>query len=91
MLTSTAHTTYLFGAGDNLVWAGIPRGGVFLKLKGEGDDWNTPLYGKDFPVVPFVPPTWGGMNPDTNPGGVNVTKTAIVAFCGPQVRLYTKF
>ena len=70
--------------GDNLVWAGIPAGGIFLKLKGEGTAWNNPLYSRDFPVVPFVPRSWGGASPQTRPGGINVTTDSIVAFCGPR-------
>ena len=69
--------------GDNLVWVGKPAGGIFLKLKGEGDDWNNPLYGKDYPIVLFVPKSWGGATPLTAPGGINVTET-IASFCGPQ-------
>ena len=71
--------------GNNLVWGGVQDGGIFLKIKGDGDAWNNPLYGKDFPVVPFVPRSWGGVSPDTNPGGINVTETEIVAFCGRQM------
>jgi hypothetical protein len=29
--------------GDNMVWIGQVGGGLYIKPRGEGDDWNNPL------------------------------------------------
>lgn len=44
------------------------------------------MFGEDYPVIPFVPPTWGGADarPTDNAFGVNVTSCTAVAFSGPR-------
>ena len=72
--------------GANKVWLGRTEGGVVLNLKGDGIKWDSPMFGMDYPVVPFVPPTWGGADaqPTNNKFGVNVTACTAVAFTGPR-------
>ena len=72
--------------GANKIWLGRTEGGVLLNLKGEGIKWDSPMFGEDYPVIPFVPPTWGGADaqPTDNAFGVNVTACTAVAFSGPR-------
>ncbi len=72
--------------GSNKVWVGRAEGGVLLNLKGEGVAWDSPMFGADYPVVPFVPPTWGGTDalPSGNVNGVNITAATVLAFTGPR-------
>ena len=44
----------------NRLWLGRPEAGLVLILRGNGTEWESPMFGKDYPVVPFVPTTWGG-------------------------------
>jgi len=73
--------------GSNKVWHGRMDSGMLLALKGSGDAWNSPNFDKDTPIIPEVPPTWGGVNalPSANPYGVNCTVNGtITAFSGPR-------
>ena len=80
--------------GDNMVWVGGVDAGTFVKLKGSGDSWNNPMYSQDYPVIPFIPPSWGGADAPSGAGesatGANVTTDAtrrsarVVAFSGPR-------
>ena len=38
----------------------ISEAGLVVMLNGDGAAWSSPMFGADFPVVPFVPNTWGG-------------------------------
>jgi len=71
----------------NKVWLGKPEAGVLLNLKGDGSKWNSPMFGKDYPVIPFVPNTWGGVDALSvgNPNGVNITNGTVTAFSGGRV------
>ena len=65
------------GVGNNRLWVGDVDGGVFVTPRGEGDDWVSPTYGKDYPIYPFLPSSWAGagVGPDSNSSiyGANVT------------------
>jgi hypothetical protein len=65
------------GIGNNRLWVGDVDAGLFLTPRGEGDDWVSPTYGKDYPVYPFLPPSWAGATagPDSNSSiyGANLT------------------
>eukprot|EP01052_Picozoa_sp_SAG31_P038704 SAG31_NODE_5220_length_2668_cov_1.470611_2_plen_594_part_01 len=56
------------GIGNNRLWIGDVDAGVFVTPRGEGDDWVSPTYGKDYPVYPFLPNSWAGagVGPDSN-------------------------
>lgn len=71
---------------SNKLWLGRADAGILVDLKGDGAAWDSPLFGVDFPVIPFVPPTWGGVEalPEGNPYGMNVTDGMFVAFSGPR-------
>ena len=73
--------------GANKLWLGRTEGGVLLNLKGAEVEWDSPMFGKDYPVIPYVPTTWGGADaqPVSNAYGVNVTNCTAVAFSGPRV------
>ncbi len=66
-----------YGVGNNRLWVGDVDGGVFVTPRGEGDEWVSPTYGKDYPIYPFLPNSWAGagVGPDTNSSlyGANVT------------------
>eukprot|EP00041_Stephanoeca_diplocostata_P030302 m.914684 g.914684 ORF g.914684 m.914684 type:complete len:1236 (+) comp23730_c1_seq7:171-3878(+) len=70
-------------------WMGRAEAGVYVRLTGTGPDWDSPQFGKDYPVIPSVPITWGGVNPNVSVGGVNITRTTpentFLAFSGPRV------
>ena len=82
--------------GDNMVWTGAVEAGVFIKLKGSGDEWNNPLYSKDEPEIPFIPKSWGGSNAtNLSPSaGANLTMSnasdastqvvTVTAYSGPR-------
>ena len=74
--------------GANKLWIGRTEGGALLNLKGDGIKWDSPMFGEDFPVIPFVPPTWGGADaqPVDNLFGVSFTASTCtaVAFSGPR-------
>jgi hypothetical protein len=73
---------------SNKVWTGRVDAGLLFAIRGAGDAWESPMFGKDFPSVPFVPTTWGGVGalPTNNPYGVNATVGGlVVAFSGPRV------
>ena len=72
--------------GANKLWLGRAEGGVLLNLKGDGIKWDSPMFGEDYPIVPYVPSTWGGSDaqPVTNAFGVNVTNCSATAFSGPR-------
>lgn len=72
--------------GANKVFVGRPEAGVVVNLKGDGTQWDSPMFGADYPTVPFVPPTWGGVDalPSNNAFGVNVTNATVTAFSGPR-------
>lgn len=65
------------GVGNNRLWVGDVDGGVFVTPRGEGDDWVSPTYGKDYPIYPFLPSSWAGagVGPDSNSSvyGANLT------------------
>jgi hypothetical protein len=73
--------------GANKIWLGRAEGGVLLNLKGPEIKWDSPMFGEDYPVIPYVPTTWGGADaqPVSNIYGVNVTNCTAVAFSGPRV------
>jgi hypothetical protein len=58
------------------VWLGRMEAGVYLKLKGDGSRWDSPDYGLDYPIIPAVPPTWGGVAARNGDYGVNVSAPA---------------
>ena len=70
--------------GANKLWWGRPEAGLLLNLKGEGIEWDSPMFGADYPVVPFLPPTWAGVAQASGAYGVNVTSGTAVAFSGPR-------
>ena len=65
------------GVGNNRLWVGDVDAGLFVTPRGEGDDWVSPTYGKDYPVYPFLPSSWAGaaVGPDSNTSlyGANLT------------------
>jgi hypothetical protein len=76
---------------SNKILVGCAEAGILLNLKGDGDEWDSPMFGADFPIVPFVPTTWGGADalPINNKYGINVTNGTLVAFSGPRTSLQT--
>lgn len=74
---------------SNKILVGCAEAGILLNLKGDGDEWNSPMFGADFPIVPFVPTSWGGFDalPENNKYGINVTKGTLTAFSGPRTSL----
>ena len=70
--------------GANKVWWGRPEAGLLLNLKGEGIEWDSPMFGADYPIVPFLPPSWAGVAQASGAYGVNVTNGTAVAFSGPR-------
>ena len=44
------------------------QAGTFLKLRGEGGQWEDPMFSSDHGVIPFIPNSWGGAaaTPATN-------------------------
>ena len=70
--------------GANKMWVGRPEAGVLLNLKGDGIEWDSPMFGQDYPIIPFIPPTWGGVGAVPGAMGVNCTGGRITAFSGPR-------
>lgn len=71
--------------GSNKLWIGRPEAGVVLNLKGSGLEWDSPMFGKDYTIIPEIPTTWGGVRATMpNKFGVNVTQGIVVAFSGPR-------
>ena len=56
--------------GNNRLWFGRVEAGVYVYPRGDGPDWENPDYSKDYPTLPFIPESWGGV------GARNATKTA---------------
>ena len=75
--------------GANKVFVGRPEAGIIVNLKGDGPSWDSPMFGNDYPVIPYVPTTWGGVDalPSDNNNGVNVTNGTVTAFSGPRTLL----
>ena len=72
-------------SGDPFVWVGRVEAGLFVKLRGAGSDWESPMFGKAFPVIPFVPPSWGGPAQRGVGAGCNISAGGeIVAYSGPR-------
>ena len=48
----------------------------------------TSRYSRDYPIIPFVPPTWGGVNAANGEYGANISSNPsapeVVAFSGPR-------
>ena len=84
--------TWKLGTGQNGFWAGRVEGGLFVKLRGEGPQWEDPMYSSDYGTIPFIPNSWGGANatPATTQTatGANVSVAAdavtLVAYSGPR-------
>ena len=55
-----------------------------LNLKGEGIQWDSPMFGADFPIIPEIPASWGGVAQENGAYGVNVTGGVATAFSGPR-------
>ena len=71
--------------GSNKVWLGATEAGVVVNLKGNGLEWDSPMFGKDFPVIPEIPKSWGGEAAESpNKFGANVTNGTVLAFSGPR-------
>ena len=76
--------------GANKLWWGRPEAGLLVNLKGDGEQWDSPMFGKDFPILPFIPDSWGGGGaaatppPPSTPTGLNLTAGTAVAFSGPR-------
>ena len=70
--------------GDNSLWLGRPEAGILVKLRGDGNEWETPMPRGDFSYVPFVPESWGGVDAANGRFGVNVTGGGAVAFSGQR-------
>jgi hypothetical protein len=70
--------------GANKMWVGRPEAGVLLNLKGDGIEWDSPMFGKDYPIIPFIPPTWGGVDATPGATGVNCSQGRMTAFSGPR-------
>lgn len=73
--TTATNKLWMGRAGTLLLWRQMLHIGIFAKppyaateaglvvnLNGDGSAWSSPMFGADFPVVPFVPNTWGGAN-----------------------------
>ena len=75
------------GTGMNKVYVGHPEAAVIVNLKGDGAAWDSPMFGNDYPVIPFVPTSWGGVAalPSGNVNGVNITNGTVSAFSGPRM------
>jgi hypothetical protein len=72
-------------SGDPMVWIGRIEGGVYLKLRGSGPDWEDPNFSKDYPVIPFIPQSWGGAQAVSGEFGCNISSSgAVVAYSGPR-------
>ncbi len=74
----------------NKLWLGRAEAGLCVNLNGDGSVWSSPMFGADFPVVPFVPNTWGGPAalPQGNPNGATATiNGTFVATSGPRTLL----
>jgi len=70
--------------GNPFIWLGRVEAGVFLKLKGDGNHWNDPMFSKDYPVIPFIPDSWGGVGSVNLKYGTKVSKGIVTAFSGPR-------
>ena len=74
----------------NGVWVGRMEGGLFVMPRGEGTAWDNPLFSKDFPQIPFIPPSWGGVNatmPNVTSTSTGVSVSAdgeVLAWSGPR-------
>ena len=55
--------------GNNRLWMGRVEAGVYVYPKGYGPNWENPDYSQDYPTLPFIPMSWGGV------GALNATKT----------------
>ena len=64
------------GVGNNRLWLGDVDAGVYVTPRGRGDLWSSPMYGKDYPIYPYLPTTWAGANATnatSSPYGANIT------------------
>lgn len=71
----------------NSLWVGRVEAGLFVMPKGSGTRWNNPLFSKDSPVIPFIPPSWGGVNASTQNStntGVLVSNGSVTIWSGPR-------
>jgi hypothetical protein len=50
------------GVGNNRLWLGDVDAGVYVTPRGPGDLWSSPMYGRDYPIYPYLPNTWAGAN-----------------------------
>lgn len=72
------------------VWLGRVEAGVYLKLIGSGTRWENPQYSRDYPIIPFVPPTWGGVGSPNGEYGVNFTTVRAAAAASAARQSQTK-
>jgi hypothetical protein len=70
--------------GDNQGWFGEIDAGLMLKLRGPEAVWESPNFGRDFPVIPYIPTTWGGVNASNGQYGLNISGGIIKTFSGPR-------
>ena len=88
----TGNIQWLWNAAQahNGVWLGRIEGGLYLMPRGEGTAWDNPLYSKDTPIIPFIPPSWGGIkatmpNVTSTLTGVGVDAAGqVTAWSGPR-------
>lgn len=61
--------------------------GLFLKLKGDGNEWNNPMFSQDYPVFPFIPSSWGGVNQTSGQFGCSIINGTVTTTSGPRILL----
>ena len=60
--------------GYNSLWMGRKEAGMMVRLRGEEDDWETPVPAGDQEIVPYIPTTWGGVDAKIGACGVTLKK-----------------
>jgi hypothetical protein len=73
--------------GNNRLWLGRTEAGVYFYPRGTGPNWENPSYSKDYPIMPFIPTSWGGVNAtnaQTTNTGASVTNGTMKTSSGAR-------
>jgi hypothetical protein len=71
--------------GDCSLWVGSLQAGMYIMPRGTGPEWESPMFSKDYPLLPAIPLTWGGENGTGGGAGLGASERTLTLFSGPLV------
>ena len=79
--------TWDMSQGNNRLWLGRAEAGIYVYPRGDGPHWENPDYSKDYPTLPFIPESWGGVgarNANSTKTGASVKGGTLATTSGPR-------